>query len=684
MITTIKYLLGLLLIWSSIFVQANQPLDTPGLRCTAVGSNGNVSLFWQTINDPFNVFDHYEIFDAAGNSLGTVNNRLTGQFTVVGANADIASRDYYVKAISTNGGLYNSPNSDTLSSIFLIVTNLNNGKAELIWNAIHNPELPSSSGWYMVYKSISAGPWVLMDSMPYGQAFYTDTIYSCNAQIDYRIEIADQSGCGSVSNTDGEQFEDILPPYIPEITYTTVDTTNGNTFIEWNQNAAPDTDGYIVLQNQGGGWVILDTVYGIGNTTYYNTNSNADNESETYAIVAFDDCWSGTPLTPNTTPVGTAHNTIYLEQNLDICGQTIELSWNEYITWPGGVASYELWYQENNDPYQLLGTYSGNNLTEVQSVNRGSDYCYVVKAIGDNGLTSLSNKVCRFIQAPTTPTYNYLQTATVNNSGTVTIRARVDQTANLSKLRLERATSASGPYKTAAISNVVANPVSLTDSNVNTEEQSYYYRVLAVDSCGDIALVSNPGRTILLEVFPNNEELEVDLRWNAYDQWDGNVAGYRIYRGIDGVFDPNPIVTLFPSAREYVDDVSEFIDEPGEFCYYIEAFENPNSYGIDEVSYSNNACAYLEPLVWVPNAMVIGGVNNEFKPSMSYINFNDYQMYIYNRWGEVIFKTEDIQEGWDGRYHSNYVKSGVYVYHILYSSAEGKYFEKRGSVTVVK
>jgi hypothetical protein len=64
----------------------------------------------------------------------------------------------------------------------------------------------------------------------------------------------------------------------------------------------------------------------------------------------------------------------------------------------------------------------------------------------------------------------------------------------------------------------------------------------------------------------------------------------------------------------------------------------------------------------------------------------DYQMFIYNRWGQEIFSTTDFESGWNGKYQNvgDYVSPGVYVYYITYKEVNGKSRERVGSVTVVR
>jgi gliding motility-associated-like protein len=39
-----------------------------------------------------------------------------------------------------------------------------------------------------------------------------------------------------------------------------------------------------------------------------------------------------------------------------------------------------------------------------------------------------------------------------------------------------------------------------------------------------------------------------------------------------------------------------------------------------------------------------------------------FQLNIYDRWGTLVFKTNDLQEGWDGTFDGNLAPTGAYVW----------------------
>jgi gliding motility-associated-like protein len=91
--------------------------------------------------------------------------------------------------------------------------------------------------------------------------------------------------------------------------------------------------------------------------------------------------------------------------------------------------------------------------------------------------------------------------------------------------------------------------------------------------------------------------------------------------------------------------------------------------------------------IFIPNAFTPGGfdnLNNTFKPHGN--NLDEYRMFIFNRWGEMLFSTADINVGWDGTVRNSSVdaKQDLYVYKIQYNDHHGNAKELRGNVMVLR
>lgn len=82
-----------------------------------------------------------------------------------------------------------------------------------------------------------------------------------------------------------------------------------------------------------------------------------------------------------------------------------------------------------------------------------------------------------------------------------------------------------------------------------------------------------------------------------------------------------------------------------------------------------------EFIIFVPNTFTPDGdeFNNYFLPVVPEgMELDDYTLTIYDRWGEVLFESHDVHFGWDGTYHNEIVKEGVYIWTIVAKGGEDK------------
>ena len=92
--------------------------------------------------------------------------------------------------------------------------------------------------------------------------------------------------------------------------------------------------------------------------------------------------------------------------------------------------------------------------------------------------------------------------------------------------------------------------------------------------------------------------------------------------------------------------------------------------------------------LFVPNCFSPNddGVNDYFIIGGQHIT--EYELFIYNRWGELVYQTNDLSQSWDGRYQGNIVPEGIYGWIINYSEDwSGIYTTsqcRRGMVNVIR
>ena len=99
------------------------------------------------------------------------------------------------------------------------------------------------------------------------------------------------------------------------------------------------------------------------------------------------------------------------------------------------------------------------------------------------------------------------------------------------------------------------------------------------------------------------------------------------------------------------------------------------------VSLLDCACDLTVPNVFTPNQ---DGRNEAFLPTTN-CQPEDYELTIFNRWGDRLFASESINIGWDGRTKGRKSVNGTYFYMIRYQwTSESEYIELHGHVTLLR
>ena len=90
--------------------------------------------------------------------------------------------------------------------------------------------------------------------------------------------------------------------------------------------------------------------------------------------------------------------------------------------------------------------------------------------------------------------------------------------------------------------------------------------------------------------------------------------------------------------------------------------------------------------LYVPSAFTPNndGDNDIFLPVFNSVDSKRYNFKVFNRWGELLFETTDINEGWDGSHKGQKVPQGIYIWKVAYKEKEGfGVFNESGHVTIM-
>ncbi len=644
--------------------------------CLIVNTNGNVDLYWSLAAS--NNVEKYRIYYSYDGINFTVIDSINDQFIThyyhAGAQALTGSRKYYLEAV-ING--QNNLITDTLSTIYLQLDNSNPGWANLYWNALHNPNPTGTSPWYKIMYEYPQGNWTILDSTQNTQISRWMDV--CEDSISFLIYI-DNENCHSTSNITGGVFKDIEYPDKPVLDSVSVNE-NGNVELGWQASDSADVAGYIIYRLEGNIWVETDTVFGKENTFYIDSAVNACQVNRQYSIASIDSCGNKSPGT-----FSLPQRPIFLYPvGYSTCALEDTLRWEAYINASPPLEKYQIYVSENGAGFSLAGEVPATQFRFIhQNLNYGSTYYYFVRAVFGNKTASSCTKEV-FTADYNRPQFAYLANADVLPGNTVELTLHVDTAVKQSGWQILRSDDGSlyNVIQDISYNDFTGFPFKITDETVDASLQPYFYKIDAMDSCGNVAVESNFNKTIHLTGTLVSEQ-EVNLQWNAFEGWDAPVLRYRIYRMQGETMPAEAYDSVNAQTLTYTDNISNITIADGRFTYWITAVEDTgNGYGYRETAKSNRILLQQESKLYFPNAFAPNGINNTLKPVFTFFGGTEYLLQIYNRWGQLIFETKDPAKGWDGRYKGDYVERGVYIYKLSYKNVFGGTVEQRGTVTVV-
>jgi gliding motility-associated-like protein len=122
----------------------------------------------------------------------------------------------------------------------------------------------------------------------------------------------------------------------------------------------------------------------------------------------------------------------------------------------------------------------------------------------------------------------------------------------------------------------------------------------------------------------------------------------------------------------------------GEYSVYMVV---TNSYGCTDTA-KHVVVVEADYALYIPNAFTPdqNSRNDVFQPKGVGINEDKYKMEIFDRWGELIFTSNQFSKGWDGtvKGSSQVAQDGVYIYKIYVVDLKGNKKQYVGHVTLLK
>lgn len=92
-----------------------------------------------------------------------------------------------------------------------------------------------------------------------------------------------------------------------------------------------------------------------------------------------------------------------------------------------------------------------------------------------------------------------------------------------------------------------------------------------------------------------------------------------------------------------------------------------------------------QPSLFIPSAFTPNGdgLNDLLRPlSVGYRAYKYFR--VFNRWGEMVFQTNRIGDGWDGRYKGTQADVGTYFWLLSAEDKDGKVYQQKGDATLIR
>ena len=200
------------------------------------------------------------------------------------------------------------------------------------------------------------------------------------------------------------------------------------------------------------------------------------------------------------------------------------------------------------------------------------------------------------------------------------------------------------------------------------EEQVIHYGAVEVFPSASAAFVNSPTQVIVPDQPVDFVNLsDMDATEFFWDFGDGNVST-----------EENPV---------------HFYTEPGVYDVTLTAnnsFNCPTTY-ILEHAVEGTAGGFMEfPTAFTPNT---GGSNGGYYDPAAldndifhphHMGIVEYELIVFNKWGELLFRSTDPYIGWDGYFQGRIVRQDVYAWKAMATFSNGYRTTQAGDVTLIK
>ena len=338
----------------------------------------------------------------------------------------------------------------------------------------------------------------------------------------------------------------------------------------------------------------------------------------------------------------------------------ISLKWSRYID-DNDFVGYQLF--RDDAPIESFTSIDDLTFTD-KDIDCNKTYKYQIVASTSQVNSFSAPKSEKMLSA--TPDKIKGASVTVEDNNLITADVVLGENGITSSYNLvvERAQQGSGNF--TQVSTDQNQDLHFEDNTVNTSTASYCYRFKYENSCLISTDFTEPVCSVLLRQSPN------ELTWNDAVPFTDGLDSYDLIQSESGTLTPMGLNTTF---------AIDLTNQPKtEFSFQIRAKSKSGNL----LSFSNLIKYEQNVMLLIPDAFTPNGDNVNERFEIKGLFINSFKISVFNRWGQVVFQSDDILQSWDGTINGANAPAGYYTYKTEISDIEDKSFVKEGTVLLIR
>lgn len=212
------------------------------------------------------------------------------------------------------------------------------------------------------------------------------------------------------------------------------------------------------------------------------------------------------------------------------------------------------------------------------------------------------------------------------------------------------------------------------DASVDNSQKSNCYKIAFLDQCGSTSELSDAFCTTFLSEANKNE-----LLWTIQTPFaDTGISTFELQKYDENINAVSTVVSLPSTQTKYTPDLSGF-EEEAKFRIKVTAPDGSESY-------SNVYVIPLTVKILLPDAFTPNNdaINDKLEIRGTFRRITDFEFQIYNRWGNLVFSSNDPLKSWDGSFQGNRAPADTYTYKIYAKLVDGTEVNKSGKFLLIR